>query len=217
MDNYRQSNIKIWFEKQKANFWWLSVSLFLLFLFLSDRLCFYLLVLYFRHDMLSPFWSKMMIVEACWNATSAFKYLHILNLLMFRFVFEDQIEFIKESVMDGDEVYLLTSLIIVWHILLYCGVYGDLFSGITVNVSSFSEFKKMQFDDEQAMESLEKSKAKSAFEKLQVGLLFYFAYCLLFSDKIIVSSVHIFSTWSELILRALACGMLGIENNYGNM
>ncbi|KAF3438116.1 hypothetical protein FNV43_RR20872 [Rhamnella rubrinervis] len=44
----------------------------------------------------------------------------------YQFVFEDQIEFIKESVMDGDE-----------------------------------------FDGEQAMESLEKSKAKSASEKLQ--------------------------------------------------
>lgn len=63
-----------------------------------------------------------MIVEACCHGTSVSEYLDILNLLTFRFVFEDQIEFIKDSVMDGDEVYILNSLITVYqyHVLFIC-------------------------------------------------------------------------------------------------
>lgn len=75
-----------------------------------------------------------MIVEACCHGTSVSEYLDILNLLMFRFVFEDQIEFIKDSVMDGDEVYILNSLITVYHVLFtylfffQLWLWGDLIS-----------------------------------------------------------------------------------------
>lgn len=77
---------------------------------------------------------------------------------MFRFVFEDQIDFIKASVMDGDNVYLLTSFIIAWQFL----------SDFVVKFYLHLTFFFLQIDDEESIELLEKSMAKSALEKLQV-------------------------------------------------
>jgi hypothetical protein len=59
---------------------------------------------------------------------------------MFRFVFEDQVEFVKASIMDDNNVYLLTTLI------MFCG-----------ETPSACCFLVLQTDDEKPTKLLEKS------------------------------------------------------------
>lgn len=74
-------------------------------------------------------------------------------------MFEDQIEFIKATVVEGDKVYLIFPFLLnlkwSFNFLLQFS-YPCFF------------FFDMQFDDELATESLDESNAKSALEKLQV-------------------------------------------------
>lgn len=91
-----------------------------------------------------------------------------MNLL--RFVFEDQIEFIKESVMDGDKVDPLSLS------------YMCLSVKFSFEIHKWLSYSCVQYDNEMPDESLDYSRAKSALEKLQVCICYFelHMFCLLF-------------------------------------